>query len=117
MPYCKTCGVEIPEGYLQNLINYDWPGNIRELENVIELIINTESIPVNLGKKLIRPNEDFLNLDEENLKLEFMEKNHILAVMEKFKGNVTCAAKALGVGRNTLYRKLEKYNLEISREK
>ncbi|MCM1992552.1 sigma-54-dependent Fis family transcriptional regulator [Oceanirhabdus seepicola] len=106
--------VEIPKEYLENLTNYNWPGNIRELENVIELIINTESIPLNLERRLIKPETDFVEIEEENLKLDYIEKKHILSVLGKLKGNVTSASKALGVGRNTLYRKLEKYNVEIS---
>jgi len=106
--------VEIPKEYLENLISYNWPGNIRELENVIELIINTESIPIKLENKLLKPQSDFVEIEEGNLKLEYIEKKHILSVLGKFKGNVTLAAKTLGVGRNTLYRKLEKYNIEIS---
>ena len=43
-----------------------------------------------------------------------MEKNHILNVLEINKGNITEAAKNLGIGRNTLYRKIEKYNIERS---
>lgn len=106
--------VEIPKEYLEYLTNYDWPGNIRELENVMELIINTESIPLNLGKKITKPEIDFVDIKEECLKLEYIEKQHIIKVIEKYKGNVTLSAKTLGIGRNTLYRKLEKFNIEIS---
>lgn len=106
--------VEIPKEYLEYLINYDWPGNIRELENIIELIINTESIPFSFEKKVIKPGADFVDSNDECLKLEYVERNHIIYVMEKFKGNVTLASKALGIGRNTLYRKLKKFNIKVS---
>jgi transcriptional regulator of acetoin/glycerol metabolism len=49
-----------------------------------------------------------------DLSLETMEKNHISNVLKINKGNITEAAKNLGIGRNTLYRKIEKYNIKCS---
>jgi sigma-54 dependent transcriptional regulator, acetoin dehydrogenase operon transcriptional activator AcoR len=130
--------VEISKQCLEYLINYSWPGNIRELENVIELIINTESIPIDLERKIIqlaspnslktimnahcqelenKPLKDEINneiIDEGCYRLEYIERQHILSVIERFKGNIASAARALGLGRNTLYRKLDKYGIEPS---
>ncbi len=105
--------VEISPIYMDKLINYYWPGNIRELENIVELIINAESLEVLddikycNNKKL----EDNVEEDIEILNLEIVEKNHIEKVLNKFDGNISSAAKVLGIGRNTLYRKIKKYLL------
>lgn len=105
--------VEISPIYMEKLINYYWPGNIRELENIVELIINAESLEILddikycNNKKL----EDNVKEDIEILNLEIVEKNHIEKVLNKFDGNISSAAKVLGIGRNTLYRKIKKYSL------
>lgn len=109
--------VNIPEEYLNYLKNYNWPGNIRELENVVELIINTESIPMDLdSKRNIKPQTDSVDVYAENeyLKLEHIEKQHIVKVLKKYKGSISLSAKVLGIGRNTLYRKLEKYEIDCA---
>jgi PAS domain S-box-containing protein len=103
--------VEISEKDLIDFINYDWPGNIRELQNIIELIINTEGIPVNLFNKEIGLEECVMDISLEDLKLENVEKHHISKVIKKYKGNITKAASVLGIGRNTLYSKLNKYRI------
>ena len=103
--------VEIPPEYMEYLKNHEWQGNIRELENVIELIVNTESLQSNFlaGKSgtasSVKKSDNMLSLEE-------MEKEHIAAVLNAVEGNVTSAAKILNIGRNTLYRKLEKYQIE-----
>ncbi|KXG77587.1 Acetoin dehydrogenase operon transcriptional activator AcoR [Thermotalea metallivorans] len=106
--------VKIPPEYMRHLMDYDWPGNIRELENIVELIINTESLPQDLYKKNLsfqpHPEKDV----EDCLQLEHMEHQHILYVLKKFKGNISVAAEALGIGRNTLYRKIHKYKIDCS---
>ena len=106
--------INIPEAYMNYLINYNWPGNVRELENVIELVVNSEEFNFNLNNKLdeIRINPSILN---ENISLELMEKKHIIKVLKDVKGNMTLAANILEIGRNTLYRKLEKYNIDYSK--
>lgn len=119
--------VNIPEEFMKYLMEYEWPGNVRELENLIELMVNTESIPDSFGRRnagiMERPETSFDGLSqtassgevEENLKLELMERQHIQKVLNLCKGNITLCAKALGVGRNTLYRKMESYGLDSTK--
>lgn len=106
--------IVIPDEYMDYLVNYNWPGNIRELENVVELIINTETLPTNFESKKQGINMDRPSIEGECLKLEFVEKLHIIKVLKEFKGNMTLSAKALGIGRNTLYRKLNMYDINCS---
>ncbi|KEI89750.1 ATPase AAA [Clostridium botulinum B2 433] len=105
--------VEIPPVYMERLINYHWPGNIRELENIVELIINAESVEIinNINHYSSKEVRDKAKEEAMVFNLEIVEKNHIKEVLNKFDGNVSSAAKALGIGRNTLYRKIEKYSL------
>ncbi|EPY2301379.1 TPA: sigma 54-interacting transcriptional regulator [Clostridium botulinum] len=105
--------VEIAPAYMERLMNYHWPGNIRELENIVELIINAESVEIinNINHHSSKEVRDKAKEETMVFNLEIVEKNHIKEVLNKFDGNVSSAAKALGIGRNTLYRKIEKYSL------
>jgi len=107
--------INIPKDYLDELIEYDWPGNIRELENHIELILNTGAIH-NIHRKNVKLNEVNYNQGREDssLHLEYIEREHIIKVLRTFDGNISNTAKALGIGRNTLYRKIDKFSIDFS---
>lgn len=107
--------VPISDEELEKMMEYSWPGNVRELENLMELIINLEYVPKNLFNEEINYKfSEELNYSED-LSLDSMEKNHIIRVLNTFEGNITKSAEALGIGRNTLYRKIEKYNIDCSK--
>ena len=105
--------VVIPNEYLKKMLNHSWPGNIRELENFIELIINTECIPSGYFGDDDCENEALIDINSECLKLEYAEKEHLTKVIRRFKGNITRSAEALGIRRNTLYSKIKKYEIQI----
>lgn len=105
--------LEIPEEYLKKMMNYSWPGNIRELENIVELIINTESVPAGYFGEEDCEDKTLVNITNESLKIEDIEKEHIIKVLKKFKGNISHSAEALGIRRNTLYSKIKKYEIQI----
>lgn len=111
---CDNLGkkeVEIPKEYFKLMTNYNWPGNIRELENVVELIINTETIPPEYFAQKI---DDTNGVDDvETLNLDYMEREHLLKVLQKNNGNITRASSELGIGRNTLYNKMKKHKIQI----
>lgn len=110
---------EIDKSLMKKFVQYEWPGNIRELQNIIERIINTENVPKEILKKhkfdlIVNSNnsKDFIKL--EDMKLETVEKNHIIKVIKNFSGNISLAADALGIGRTTLYSKIKKYHINCS---
>ncbi len=103
--------VDICPDTIKKLHGYHWPGNIRELENVIERIINTQSVQLQIGQN----NKQECHLkDIECFNLEEAEKQFIERTLKKCEGNITLAAKKLGIGRNTLYRKIDKHRLGCS---
>ncbi len=115
--------VHISDEQMEELKNYDWFGNVRELENFVELIINTEKtfIPFESsnhylkGQKSLENRCDegsYENISPDEMTLECIEMKHIIKVLSMCSGNITLAAKTLGIGRNTLYRKLKKYNID-----
>lgn len=106
--------VPINEEEMDRLIGYSWPGNVRELENFIELIINLEYVPNNLFNGEIVDKSAECTSSGRDCSMDFMEKNHIINVLNIYEGNITKTAEALGIGRNTLYRKIDRYNIDCS---
>jgi DNA-binding NtrC family response regulator len=106
----------------RKLLGYDWPGNVRELENVIERAIaltrDDEILPSDLPDKILASNGTGSSQGDVDLEhtwtLDQLERRHIERALQHHQGNKTRAAKALGVDRRTLYRKLERYDEERS---
>lgn len=99
------------------LLAYTWPGNIRELRNVLEraLILATRSneiTPSHLPVDVIEASGEVKALGNPRLSLEAMEKRHITRVLEYVRGNRAKAARLLGVSRGTLYQKMKRYDIE-----
>jgi transcriptional regulator with PAS, ATPase and Fis domain len=103
---------------LEVLLNYDYPGNVRELENIIEhalivcqdKIIERNHLPLALQGTVSAPlsTEDSRPFDKE---IEFGEKTIILEMLRKYNWNKGRAAAALDINRTTLWRKIKKYNI------
>jgi PAS domain S-box-containing protein len=101
---------------LRIIINYDWPGNIRELENVIEHAfvvcngdaIKSEHLPLKL-QRVVKGKDLFE--DSPKTPLEDAEKKSLIEILDKFDGNRTKTAAALGINKTTLWRKMKKYKL------
>ena len=96
---------------IKKLQKYQWPGNIRELEHLIERnIIMCENTLLKSGDILLNTASGS-KISEEGLNLEQVEKTTINTALIKAAGNLSEASKILGIGRTTLYRKIEKYGL------
>nr|MBA3239775.1 sigma-54-dependent Fis family transcriptional regulator [Acidobacteriota bacterium] len=117
---------------LEALINYEWPGNVRELENAVERAviiasgrqIEPEDLPESISRVVReerardRTDRERAALEGREVKLELsvpatideIERRAIEATLDYTGGDKTRAARALGIGRKTLYRKLQQYN-------
>lgn len=104
---------KISESALTRMSTYHWPGNIRELQHSIEraVIMSTSSIlqPEDFNFSINAGDNDHDNLTIEQYNLDEVEKILIRKVLKKYNGNITQAAKELGLTRSSLYRRLEKY--------
>ena len=112
--YNKT-SFSLDPGFISKLKKHDFPGNVRELKHVLErAVIMTEGdvlmaedlvfSPIERSTTTTRNETTSMNLDD-------VEKNAILAVLEKNTGNVSKSAKELGITRAALYRRLDKHEL------
>ena len=95
---------------------YPWPGNIRELRNVLEraLIMTPDTeqlLPAHLPPEILLASKTDQGASEVDLSLEEVERRHITRVLAHQGGNRSRAARALGISRATLYEKLHKYGL------
>jgi two-component system, NtrC family, response regulator AtoC len=103
----------------QRLISYRWPGNVRQLENVLERLlvlssgdlITVEDLPEELVPPAANSQSLWPNLPEEGISLEAVERELISRALEKFEGNQTQAARYLDISRRTLIYRMEKHGL------
>jgi two-component system response regulator HydG len=99
---------------LEKLQQYPFPGNVRELQYTIErAIIMADSATIEAADLLFSPIESSVTeaQEDEVTKLSTMEKNTIMKVIDKHNGNISKAAKELGLTRTALYRRLSKYDI------
>jgi transcriptional regulator with PAS, ATPase and Fis domain len=107
----KRSATSLHESLVLQLQQYEWPGNIRELQHAME-----RAVILSQGKVLM-PKDVFVKTPAQDQQLntgynlEEMERNIITQAMKKVNGNITEAAKELGLSRAALYRRLEKYNI------
>ncbi|MCF0073368.1 sigma-54 dependent transcriptional regulator [Dyadobacter sp. CY261] len=102
---------DISNALVKKMQQYNWPGNIRELQHAVEraVILSQE--------KTLQPDDLFLKSSAgqpataTGFDLEDMEKTMIIKALKRFNGNITDAARELGLSRAALYRRMEKYGL------
>jgi len=134
--YGEKTGKEIskidPE-FMDHLKRYDWPGNIRELKNIVERAViladrnelTVDTLPTEVlktpGRALQEQAQDTISapasaitahLAPDSVDLKSVEQEHILRVLQMVNGNKSEAAKRLDIGLATLYRKLKEYNVD-----
>ncbi|HRH34150.1 MAG TPA: sigma-54 dependent transcriptional regulator [Catalimonadaceae bacterium] len=105
---------ELSKDALQKLSQYPFPGNVRELQYTLErAVIMAEGEKISADDILFSQLESPLSghEDPDDLRLSSVEKSTILKVIQKHNGNITNAAKELGLTRTALYRRLDKYDI------
>ncbi|SCY16855.1 sigma-54-dependent transcriptional regulator [Alkaliphilus peptidifermentans] len=119
--YTKELGrtsMKLDEEVKNKMINYQWKGNIRELENVIERMVILSDNNVITSKHLPREilfdelKDVQFTLPEDGIELDEIEKNMIIQALERTEHNQTKAAKLLGITRHTLIYRMEKHQIQ-----
>jgi DNA-binding NtrC family response regulator len=107
--------LKLSEDALEKLSDYHFPGNVRELQYIIErAVIMCDGEHIKASDLFFSPIENAVtdhSEEERDLNLGSVEKNTILKVIDKHNGNITRAAKELGLTRTALYRRLSKYDI------
>jgi DNA-binding NtrC family response regulator len=113
---------KVESNALDAMVRYNWPGNIRELVNVLERaqilaeenVITVDDLPENMILAPVASGgaSQTEDLSEAPDNLEAMERRHVQGVLQRTHFNKVVAAKALGISRRSLYRLIEKYQLD-----
>ena len=114
--------IKVSQTYMNELKKCDWQGNIRELKNVVERdyylsedeFMNINTLNYNHIDETINK-EKVIDEEIKIVPLEEVEKSAIKYAVEKCNGNLQLAAKLLKIGRATLYRKIKKYEIYVSK--
>lgn len=105
---------ELSPGAQAVLRNYSWPGNIRELRNVLERMILTCDRPV-VGAQDLKLNDRIRAIQpfgaEPRVTLEELERQYIMSILREEHGKVALAASRLGIPRSTLYQKIKSFGI------
>jgi DNA-binding NtrC family response regulator len=104
----------------EKLLAYDWPGNVRELQNWAERAVTLgqfDEIGVDDLPGKIRDHRPAQVRSDQPLTLDEVERRHVLEVLAATGGNRTATARALGLDRTTLWRKLERYGARDPNER
>lgn len=108
---------ELTKKIFDKMMAYDWPGNIRELENLAEKMVilgGMDDFPED-SRKTPDAKTEIRMIDEKKIRsLEEIEREAILEAMKLLNSNITNIASQLGIGRNTLYAKMKKYHIKMS---
>jgi len=106
----------VSEDVLSLLMQYDYPGNIRELENIIEhafvMLKDGKIQPHHLPPELLKSRSDRATDKSQKRPLQAGEKDIIVETLKKHQGNRQATAEELGIHRATLWRKMQKYEIE-----
>lgn len=119
---CVTLGrpfIDIEEEVYSYFYAYSWPGNVRELENCIEGMVamaNTDRLTVEDLPPELRRMPLLEEHDSPPSLLTQQTKQTILNALDQTHGKIAPAARLLGIGRNTLYRKIKEYNINIQQQ-
>jgi PAS domain S-box-containing protein len=114
----KSSPPKLPGRLLDAFYDYDWPGNVRELQNMLQRYLSGQ--PIDLLKlhhstepHALGPAEPIIDQETEDLQAatEQFEKHFLLTMLERYHWHKMNTAKALGIPRRTLYRKLKKYGI------
>ena len=109
----------LPVGLIPYFQRYSWPGNIRELQNIIERVsvlsrgseITLDDLPENLRREPSMRDEVSLDLNPNGISLEAIERDLIVKALDKFDGNQTHAARYLDISRKALIYRIEKHGI------
>jgi two-component system response regulator HydG len=106
----------ISEDAMARLLAYDWPGNVRELENAVERAVALGTGPIlhvaDLPSNLQYGSCERMPQSDEVVPLDELERRAILRALRESSGDKLAAARLLGIGKTTLYRKLKQYDAE-----
>ena len=127
----KNKSIEISKDALAILELYNWPGNIRQLKNLIDRImimnmdnsrlikIDASKLPQDMGEinvKNHQESQELLGLSMKEAR-DFFEKDYLLSQIKRFNGNITNVANFIGMERTALYRKIKSLNIDIDIKK